>query len=148
MSLKMQERMFLRKKMGHWKPFADIWSWMKKSEATIRKYMHDVKVFLTFQKGKGSFRKEQIIGYKNWLGERYAVRSANSMLTAVNQFLKFVGAGECCVKLFKLQYQTFVTRERSWGGRNIGAFGDSPAEKTDPSVLPDLDAVRYWDPDQ
>lgn len=24
----------------------------EKSEATIRKYMHDVKVFLTFQKGK------------------------------------------------------------------------------------------------
>ena len=77
--------------------------------------MHDVKVFLTFQKGKGSFRKEQIIGYKNWLGERYAVRSANSMLTAVNQFLKFVGAGECCVKLFKLQYQTFCDQRKELG---------------------------------
>ena len=129
MSLKNAGKNVFEKEDGALEAFRRYLELDEKSEATIRKYMHDVKVFLTFQKGKGSFRKEQIIGYKNWLGERYAVRSANSMLTAVNQFLKFVGAGECCVKLFKLQYQIFVTRERSWGGKNIGAFWRQPGGK-------------------
>ena len=108
MSLKNAGKNVFEKEDGALEAFRRYLELDEKSEATIRKYMHDVKVFLTFQKGKGSFRKEQIIGYKNWLGERYAVRSANSMLTAVNQFLKFVGAGECCVKLFKLQIPDFL----------------------------------------
>lgn len=115
MSLKNAGKNVFEKEDGALEAFRRYLELDEKSEATIRKYMHDVKVFLTFQKGKGSFRKEQIIGYKNWLGERYAVRSANSMLTAVNQFLKFVGAGECCVKLFKLQYQTFCDQRKELG---------------------------------
>ena len=115
MSLKNAGKNVFGKEDGALEAFRRCLELDEKSEATIRKYMHDVKVFLTFQKGKGSFRKEQIIGYKNWLGERYAVRSANSMLTAVNQFLKFVGAGECCVKLFKLQYQTFCDQRKELG---------------------------------
>lgn len=84
MSLKNAGKNVFEKEDGALEAFRRYLELDEKSEATIRKYMHDVKVFLTFQKGKGSFRKEQIIGYKNWLGERYAVRSANSMLTAVN----------------------------------------------------------------
>lgn len=76
------------------------------------------------------------------------MRSANSMLTAVNQFLKFVGAGECCVKLFKLQYQTFCDQRKELGREEYRRLLETAGGKTDPSVLPDLDAVRYWDPDQ
>ena len=77
MSLKNAGKNVFEKEDGALEAFRRYLELDKKSEATIRKYMHDVKVFLTFQKGKGSFRKEQIIGYKNWLGERYAVRSAS-----------------------------------------------------------------------
>lgn len=31
MSLKNAGKNVFGKKMGHWKPFADIWSWMKKA---------------------------------------------------------------------------------------------------------------------
>ena len=121
MSLKNAGKNVFEKEDGALEAFRRYLELDEKSEATIRKYMHDVKVFLTFQKGKGSFRKEQIIEYKNWLGERYAVRSANSMLTAVNQFLKS-SCSSCSTRLF-------VTRERSWGGRNIGAFWRQPGGK-------------------
>ena len=84
----------------------------EKEGATIRKYLHDVEVFLDFQQNRTYFGKEQVIEYKSWLAERYAVRSANSMLTALNQFLKFIGAESCCVKPFKLQYQTFCDQSR------------------------------------
>ena len=115
MSLKNAGKNVFGKEDGALEAFRRYLELDEKSEATIRKYMHDVKVFLTFQKGKGSFRKEQIIGYKNWLGERYAVRSANSMLTASS-------CSSCSTRLF-------VTRERSWGGKNIGAFWRQPGGK-------------------
>ena len=79
----------------------------EKSQATIRKYLHDIQVFLRRQEDLDHVRKEQVIAYKEWLIQHYAVTSANSMLTAANQFLRFIGAEDCCVKLFRMQYRTF-----------------------------------------
>ena len=69
----------------------------EKREATIQKYTHDVRRFLSYH-GKQTVCKEDVIQYKAWLAEHYAVRSTNSMLIALNQFLRFQGAGDCCVK--------------------------------------------------
>ena len=79
----------------------------EKSPATVRKYLHDVQVFLRYLDGEETVCKEKLIAYKEWLMGRYAVTSANSMLTAANRFLRFAGAADCCVKLFRLQYHTF-----------------------------------------
>ena len=78
----------------------------EKREATIQKYTHDVRHFLTYH-GKQTVCKEDVIQYKAWLAEHYAVRSTNSMLIALNRFLRFQGAGDCCVKPLKVQRQTF-----------------------------------------
>ena len=82
----------------------------EKSPATIQKYLHDVRTFLEWRQGQGPLCKEQVIAFKSWLAQRYAVRSANSMLAAVDHFLRFLQAEECCVKLFRIQYQTFCDR--------------------------------------
>lgn len=75
MSLKNAGKNVFEKEDGALEAFRRYLELDEKSEATIRKYMHDVKVFLTFQKGKGSFRKEQIIGYKiGWRAVRGAQR--------------------------------------------------------------------------
>lgn len=84
----------------------------EKSEATIRKYLHDIRVFLDYQKNKKTVCKEDVMGYKEWLEQRYAVRSINSMLTALNCFLNFLGAEECCVRLLKVQQQTFCDKRK------------------------------------
>ena len=84
----------------------------EKGERTIGKYLHDVTIFLEYVAPCAVFCKEDVIAYKAWLAERYAVRSANSMLTAVNRFLVFLGAGECVVKQFRLQTQTFCDQRR------------------------------------
>ena len=51
----------------------------EKREATIQKYTHDVRRFLSYH-GKQTVCKEDVIQYKAWLAEHYAVRSTNSML--------------------------------------------------------------------
>ena len=60
----------------------------EKSENTIAKYMRDVRGFLAFLAGQ-SICKQVVMSYKEHLTARYAPVSVNSMLIAVNRFLRF-----------------------------------------------------------
>ena len=82
----------------------------EKSRATIEKYMRDVKAFAAFL-GDDSITKEAVIRYKSYLSEKYAVASANSMLAAVNSFLRFLECSDCVVRTFKIQKNVFRARE-------------------------------------
>lgn len=57
------------------------------TEATVRKYISDIRVFMQFMREDREVNKEKLIGYKQWLSENYALSSANSMIAALNQFL-------------------------------------------------------------
>lgn len=83
----------------------------ERSRATIDKYMHDVKVFAAFV-GAGEINKQTVLDYKIRLGEQYAVSSANSMIAALNCFLRFCGWQDLCVKQFRVQKQIFCTEEK------------------------------------
>lgn len=83
----------------------------EKSQATIEKYQRDIGHFFRFCTD-GTFGKEDVIQYKQWLLSRYAVRSAASMLAALNRFLSFAGAEECRVKLPRAQQQLFSDEQK------------------------------------
>lgn len=83
----------------------------ERSSYTIAKYIHDAKFFLEFA-DKRTINKELVIDFKSFLGERYATSSANSMLAAVNHFLKFIGFAEFMVKPFKIQRALFIPEEK------------------------------------
>lgn len=83
----------------------------EKSQATMNKYRHDINVFLDFLDGM-EVDKEVVIRYKENLRRKYQVSSANSMLAALNNFLKFLGWDECCVKALKTQRTLFHDTER------------------------------------
>ncbi|MEG1293951.1 MAG: site-specific integrase, partial [Clostridium sp.] len=57
----------------------------ERAAATITKYSHDLRVFITFLSGR-EVEKEQTIQYKEWLLRNYQVRSVNSMIAALNCF--------------------------------------------------------------
>lgn len=78
----------------------------ERSEATVEKYIRDVKAFWRFSQGR-ELDKAVIMEYKSIIGERYAMSGANSMLAALNSFLRFCGWQELCVKQFKLQRQAW-----------------------------------------
>lgn len=84
----------------------------EKSSATIEKYMRDVRNFYLYAEKAGGVSKEVVLAYKNNLSETYAITSANSMLAAVNVFLKFMGWNECTVKAFRIQKEPFRSRDR------------------------------------
>lgn len=83
----------------------------EKSENTVAKYLHDLYYFLNFTQGK-PIDKAMMLEYKALLGEHYAPSSANSMIAAVNAFLRFMGWVDCCIKQFKVQKKAFCSEEK------------------------------------
>ena len=83
----------------------------ERSAATIEKYMRDVKLFMRFVADK-ELCKQTVLDFKSKLIETYAVSSANSMIAAVNCFLRFCGAYHLCVKQFKIQRQIYCPEEK------------------------------------
>lgn len=87
----------------------------EKSVATTEKYLRDVRRFLSFLEGfpkETGINKEYTIAYKAHLSGSYAPASVNSMLIAMNGFLKFCGLSNLCVKLLKIQRQIFCKKEK------------------------------------
>ncbi len=83
----------------------------EKSKATIEKYMRDAHAFLDYMHGR-SISKEETLGYKEYLTEKYAPASANSMIVALNCLLRFAGLERFCVKPLKIQRQLFCSEEK------------------------------------
>lgn len=83
----------------------------EKSPATVEKYLRDVRAFVRFCGGAG-VTKEIAIQFKQHLLEQYAPASVNSMLAAVNRFLKEMGWYDCVVKRVKIQHQAFRSGEK------------------------------------
>ena len=83
----------------------------ERSSATIEKYMRDIRLFASFVRD-AEISKQTVLDYKSKLGEAYAVASANSMIAALNSFLRFCGWHDLCVKQFKMQRQVYCSEEK------------------------------------
>lgn len=92
----------------------------EKAEATIKKYIRDVRSFFSFLGETGRnfhnegfiVTKETVIDYKETLIKRFKPASVNSMLVALNSFLRFSRCGDCVVRLLKIQREMFCSDER------------------------------------
>ena len=84
----------------------------EKSNATIEKYIRDIKSFYDFTDYK-AVTKEVVINYKKELVDKgYSVRSVNSMIASINSFFSFLGWFECRVKSLKIQQEIFRPEEK------------------------------------
>ena len=83
----------------------------EKSDNTIEKYLRDVRAFCMFAEAR-KISKVVVMEFKASLVENYEVTSANSMIAAVNAFLRFIGWVDCCIKQFKVQKKAFCSEEK------------------------------------
>jgi len=83
----------------------------EKSKNTIEKYLRDVQHFLTYL-GERDLNKEIILNYKRILIEKYQTSSVNSMLTALNGYLRWTGRDDLCVRVCRTQRLIFREKER------------------------------------
>lgn len=84
----------------------------EKAEATIQKYIRDVRTFFDYLEGNFIIDKPRLLDYKSWLLSRYAVSSVNSMLAALNQFLEFLELDSWKIKRVKMQQNLFLREEK------------------------------------
>lgn len=83
----------------------------EKSKNTIEKYLRDIKNFLTFS-GERALSRETILAYKKNLIEKYRTSSVNSMLIALNGYLRWIDRADLCVRVCRTQRLIFREEER------------------------------------
>lgn len=81
------------------------------SENTIEKYLRDAKAFCVYFKGCMPDKKG-ILQYKKELLAGYQIASVNSMLAAVNHFLKWMGQEKLCIRTCRQQRKIFRDAEK------------------------------------
>lgn len=93
----------------------------EKAPATISKYMRDIKTLCVFceSRKKDCITKELLVEYKSWLQESYKANSINSMIAAVNQYLKCNGALER-LKPLKIQKNPYLIHENRLNWEEYG----------------------------
>ncbi|MEG0240295.1 tyrosine-type recombinase/integrase [Anaerorhabdus sp.] len=94
--------------------YCDLLKHEEKCDNTIKKYRRDILKYLNYLSEHGlELTKESVIAFKKNLLTKYEVSSCNSILVAVNSFLKFLKKDEYCVKVYKLQRKVFTEEKRS-----------------------------------
>ena len=79
----------------------------EKSEATMEKYLRDIRAFARWLDGR-EISKGLSAAWKAHLVERgYAPASINAKLSALNSLLEFLGLGGCRVKFLRVQRRLF-----------------------------------------
>ena len=84
----------------------------ERSPGTIAKYLRDVRGFTDWL-GDRPLEKASAAGWKEHLqSATLCPETINSKLSALNQFLKFLDQGDCCVKYLRIQRRLFRGAER------------------------------------
>lgn len=92
--------------------FRDALRREERAEGTIEKYVRDVRAFLAFL-GNDPLCKETVASWKGALSARgRAPVTINSMLAALNCYLRFIGREDCRVSFLKIQRKVFRDADR------------------------------------
>ena len=91
------------------------------SENTVGKYLRDAENFLQFSNGR-EISRELMMEYKSYILNAWKISSVNSMITAVNSYLKWAGQAEFSIHTCRVQKQIFREKSReAWKGRILQA---------------------------
>ena len=91
--------------------FAEYLRSQEKSRNTVEKYIRDVRHFFRFL-GENEIDREFVLRHKEELQKEYKPSSVNSMLVALNVYLKFIGKPELKVQVCRIQREIFRSEEK------------------------------------
>lgn len=83
----------------------------EKANSTVKKYIRDLTAFAEWL-GNDALCKEKVIEYKEFLKERHAKTSVNSVLAALNAFFEYNKLYELKVKNLKIQQHIFSSHDK------------------------------------
>lgn len=101
----------------------------ERSNGTIEKYLRDIRNFENWLSGR-EVSKEVVLEWKRSLMDReYAPVTVNSMLSALNGFLRFMGWEECRVKFLHIQRRIFREQSRDLSREEYQRLVDTAVER-------------------
>lgn len=77
----------------------------EKSDNTIKKYSLAIRKFSDYVKEYDEILKEHLIRYKEELQQIYKMPTCNLYIIGLNQYIKYLGCSDLCIKTIKLQSQ-------------------------------------------
>lgn len=83
----------------------------ERAENTVKQYTSHLQAFSLWLDGR-PLTKQEVIAWKAQLSESYATATVNTMLAAVNGFLRFMGWNSIVVKLLKTQIALFRNEDK------------------------------------
>lgn len=83
----------------------------ERAEATIRKYVKEVRRFLAYL-GMRRPEKSEVLSYREAMLKTCSPGTVNGKLSAVNAFLRFAGLEQCRVRLLRIQKTHFMEENR------------------------------------
>lgn len=83
----------------------------EKSKNTIEKYLRDIGAFCKYM-GCKEIEKSDVLEYKRVLCEKYAPKSVNSILGALNSFFSYMEWYDLRVKTLKIQRRAFSNKNQ------------------------------------
>ena len=78
----------------------------ERSDATVEKYMHDVRSLAVWLDG-GAVTPERVLEWKRELTGRFKPGTVNGKLAAANALFAFAGWGDCRLESLKVQRRAF-----------------------------------------
>ncbi len=93
----------------------------EKSTATLERYARDTRRFALWL-GDAPLTHDAMLDYKSYLTEHYAASSVNSMLAALDRFLRQLGREDCRVRRLRVQYQTYTPEDREISAEEYAAL--------------------------
>ena len=93
------------------KAFAEYLHEQEKSTSTIQSYQRELfslKMYLD----EGKVTKEKLIDYKAKIATQYKPSSCNVAISAINNFLRYVGREDLFIKPLKVQTQIFESKDK------------------------------------
>lgn len=89
----------------------------EKSEATIQKYVYNLKNFSRYLKDR-AFSKANLIAYRAEQRNHYKAKTVNGRICAINAYLTFINRQELKLKLLSIQHQVFADVHREMTKRD------------------------------
>lgn len=111
------------------KAFASCPRQEDRSHGTVDKYLHDASGFSAWL-GDRKLNKENAAAWRDRLVEQgYAPSTINSMLSAVNHLLKFLGREDCKIKFLRVQRKAFRDQNRELTRTDYQRLLDTAADQ-------------------
>ena len=114
---------------------------LERSSLTVEKYARDVMTFRRWVGSDGHFDKSNVIRFKQVIREKYRLSSANSMLSALNNFFQLMGWEDCRIRTFKTQRASFRNEEKELSVEEYQRLLKAAKEKGDLQILSIMETI-------